>query len=118
MIDTIFFLLVFFMVASLSMIHQEGLTVELPRAATSARAVEQRVTITVRENGDLFLNKQRVSREALPQALRQLLARAPNSVVIVNADRGARLGAAVDVMDAARLAGASQASIATEPKEH
>jgi len=117
MIDTIFFLLVFFMVASLSMIHQEGLTVELPRAASAAPAPAQRITVTVAADGRLFLDKRPVSRDALVAALRQAVARAPKALVVVNADRAARYGDAVDVMDAARLAGAAQASLATQPRE-
>jgi len=117
MIDTIFVLLVFFMVASLSMIRQQGLAVELPRAASSQQSAEQRITITVQNDGNLFLDKQPVSRDALPAALREALGRAPKAQVVVNADRGARHGGVVDVMDAARLAGADQVSIATEPKE-
>jgi biopolymer transport protein ExbD len=35
MIDTIFFLLVFFMIATLSMTKLQGLPVNLPRAATA-----------------------------------------------------------------------------------
>ena len=117
MIDTIFALLAFFMIASLSMIHQEGLAVELPRAASAAPTAEQRITITVRQNGSLFLNKTPVSQDSLLPALRHALDRAPDSLVIVNADRTARHGDVVDVMDAARLAGAAQASIATQPRE-
>ena len=117
MIDTIFFLLVFFMVASLSMIHQEGLTVELPRAASAAPALAQRITVTVAADGRLFLDKRPVSRDALVAALRQAVARAPKALVVVNAARAARYGDAVAVMDAARLAGAAQASLATQPRE-
>jgi len=117
MIDTIFFLLVFFMVASLSMIHQQGLTVELPRAASGADTAEQRITVTVKDDGSLYLNKQPVPRDSLTAALREALGQSPKSPVIVNADRGARHGDVVDVMDAARLAGAVQASIATQPEE-
>ena len=118
MIDTIFFLLVFFMVASLSMIRQQGLTVELPRAASASRTAEQRITISVTADGNLFLDKRRVEREALLDALREAIARSPKALVVVNADRGARHGDVVDVMDVARLAGAVQASIATQPREH
>ena len=105
------------MVASLSMIRQQGLTVELPRAASGQQPAVQRITITVQNDGSLFLDKRPVSRDTLPAALREALSRAPKAQVEVNADRGARHGHVVDVMDAARLAGAAQVSIATEPKE-
>lgn len=117
MIDTIFVLLVFFMIASVSMVHQQGLTVDLPGAASGQPHAEQRITVTVKADGGLFLDKQPVSRDGLLEALREAVSRSPKSLVVVNGDRGARHGDVVDVMDAARLAGAAQASIATEPKE-
>jgi len=47
MIDTMFFLLVFFMVATLSMTVQQGLSVNLPHAVTARDEVRRTVTLTL-----------------------------------------------------------------------
>ena len=47
MIDTIFFLLVFFMLSSLALVRLNGLPVNLPPASTATRQQAQDVTITI-----------------------------------------------------------------------
>ena len=115
MIDTIFFVLVFFVVASVSMVHQRGLRVELPTGTTGQRAQEGRVDITVRADGSLFLDKQQMTREALRPTLQGLLSASPELLIVVNADRKAEHGWVVEVMDSARRAGARAVTIAIRP---
>ena len=73
MIDTIFFLLVFFMLSSLSLTRLRGLPVDLPVAKTSAAQQSSDLTLTIDAGGRLFLVKVPV---AWPELLRALLARA------------------------------------------
>jgi len=116
MIDTIFFILVFFVVASVSMVHQRGMRVDLPTGTTGERAREARVNITVRADGSLFLDKQPVTREALKPTLHGLLSASPDLLIVVNADRKAQHGRVVEVMDSARRAGARAVTIAIRPE--
>ena len=55
MIDTVFFLLVFFMMASLSMTAYRGIPVSLPRAASGSAAPSETITITVTPAGETYL---------------------------------------------------------------
>jgi len=59
MIDTMFFLLVFFMVATLSMTVQQGLSVNLPHAVTARDEVRRTVTLTLTKDGGLISIKNR-----------------------------------------------------------
>ena len=61
MIDVIFFLLVFFMISTLSMTMSRGLPVNLPTAATSQKEMRENVNLTVTQDGKMFLNKQQVT---------------------------------------------------------
>lgn len=117
MIDTIFFILVFFVVASLSMVHQRGLQVDLPSARTGARPDEVRVDVTVRADGDLFVDREPVESGELVERLQATLEAQPETLVVVNADRKAEHGRVVEVMDAARRAGARSLTIATRPQD-
>jgi len=116
MIDTMFFLLVFFMVATLSMTAQRGLTVNLPHAATARDEIKQVVTLTVTKEGKLFFDKEEVASpaEAALRLASQTGADAQVSVVI-NADRAVEHGRVVDLMDAVRQAGVSRLAIAVRP---
>ena len=117
MIDTIFFVLVFFVVASISMVHQRGLRVDLPSATVGERPDRARVTITVRADGALYLDKAAVSSDELAPRLRSLLSSSPHAAVLLNADQRAEHGWVVAAMDAARRAGARSLTIAVSPGE-
>ena len=116
MIDTMFFLLVFFMVATLSMTAQRGLTVNLPHAATARDEIKQVVTLNVTKEGKLFFDKEEVASpaEAALRLASQTGADAQVSVVI-NADRAVDYGRVIDVMDAVRQAGVTRVAVAVTP---
>lgn len=116
MIDTMAFLLVFFMIASLAMTQQMGMTVNLPRAgaARPQTSADRMLVVTADEQGHLFINKQSIGWSALEDAVRRRLRERPGLVVVVNADENLRHGAVVRVIDAIRRAGAEHLSIATK----
>src|SRR5258705_10965057 len=58
MIDTMFFLLVFFMLSSLALVRLQGLPVNLPQASTAKKQTATDVTITVDKNQNIFVNKE------------------------------------------------------------
>jgi biopolymer transport protein ExbD len=60
MIDTIFFLLVFFMISTLSMSQYKGMPVNLPKAASGLQAPAESAAITIDKDDRLFLEKQPV----------------------------------------------------------
>ncbi len=118
MIDTIFFLLVFFMISTLSMARFRGVQVNLPKAASGSQAPAESVTVTLTKEGQLFLNKEQVVRESLLQSLRQQLEKNSELLIIINADDGVQHGKVVEIMDEARQAGVAKLSIAVKPKEN
>jgi biopolymer transport protein ExbD len=114
MIDIIFFLLVFFMVSTLSMTINHGLPVNLPKAASSQQDLRETFNVTVMQDGTLFLNKEPTTLTELGQQVKTGLEKDPELVVIINADDQALHGAIVSVMDEVRLAGVSRLAIAVQ----
>ena len=116
MIDTMFFLLVFFMVATLSMTVQRGVPVNLPHAASARDEIKQVVTLTLTKEGTLFFDKEELASPA-EAALR--LASKNNAdaqvSVVINADRAVEHGRVIDLMDAVRQAGVTRIAIAVRP---
>lgn len=117
MIDTVFFLLVFFMMASLSMSVYKGMPVNLPKAASGQTTHDDSAAITVARDGQTFLNREPTTRDALGAQLHALLAANPNLVVMINADGEVMHRQVVDVVDVARTAGVSRLAIAVTPGE-
>jgi biopolymer transport protein ExbD len=117
MIDTIFFLLVFFMISTLSMSQFTGVQVNLPKAASGSQPPTETVVISRTKEGQLFFNKTEVSRESLLQSLTAELAKNPELLVVINADDGVQHGNVVEIMDQARQIGVTRLSIAVKPRE-
>ena len=117
MIDTIFFLLVFFMISTLSMTRFKGMPVNLPKAASGEQAPAESAAITIDKEGRLFLNQQAIDVAALADALKQQLAKNAETLVVINADDGVAHGQVVEVMDIARAANVAKMAIAVKPKE-
>ena len=117
MIDTIFFLLVFFMISTLSMTQFKGMPVNLPKAASGQQAPAESAAVTIDKDGRLFLNQQAIDKAALGEALRQQLAKNADMLVVINADDGVAHGQVVEVMDIARAANVAKMAIAVKPKE-
>ena len=116
MIDTVFFLLVFFMMASLSMTVYRGVPLSLPKAA-SGEPRQDRVSVSVTRDGVIYLDRDQVEPAQLTEKLRALHDRDPEVVVVVSADGDVTHRHVVEAMDAARVAGVSRMAIAVQPME-
>jgi biopolymer transport protein ExbD len=115
MIDTVFFLLVFFMMASLAMTVYRGMPVNLPRAASGQPTRDDNAAITLARDGQTYLNREPTTREALGDRLRALRAANPGLVVMINADGEVLHRRVVDIVDVARTAGIARLAIAVAP---
>jgi biopolymer transport protein ExbD len=113
MIDTMMFLLMVFIVASLTLAVQEGIPVNLPKASTSVSHQAQNVTLTVTANQRIYVNTVPATVDQIPADLGKLNV-GDGTLVIINADRIVPHGLVVDVMDGARKAGITHFAIATE----
>jgi biopolymer transport protein ExbD len=117
MIDTIFFLLVFFMISTLSMARYSGLPVNLPKAATGQQPPSESAAVTIASDGKVSIDRQEVARDQIRETLRQRLAKNPELLVLINADERIEHGVVVEIMDAARQAGVAKMAIAVKPKD-
>jgi biopolymer transport protein ExbD len=113
MIDVMFFLLVTFMLASLSMQSLHSLAVNLPQGHAAPMQTKARVTLTVTRDSHIFLDNTPVTLDTLAKTLRPMLP-ASESTVIVAADELAPNGVAVRAMLKARDAGAQHFQIAVK----
>ena len=114
MIDVIFFLLVFFMVSTLSMTLNRGLPVNLPTAATAQKERRDNVSLTVLQDGKMFLNKEPITLQNMGQRVKAALASNPQLAVVINADGQVLHSTVVDILDELRQAGVSGLAIAVK----
>ncbi len=113
MIDTMMFLLMFFIVASLALAVQNGLPVNLPKAATGQKHSAQNVTITISAAGDIHLNTRPIALADETADLKALGVSA-GTLIVINADKDSKHGTLIGVMDNAGKAGAERFAFATQ----
>jgi biopolymer transport protein ExbD len=111
MIDVMFFLLVTFMLSSLSMQTLNALKVDLPQGDAPSMQHKEPVTLSVTKDGHIFLDKTPVTLDSLAFTLKPML---PSSDlgVVVSADSAAPDGIVVESMLQARRAGVEHFTIA------
>jgi biopolymer transport protein ExbD len=113
MIDVMFFLLVTFMLASLSMQSLNSLTVNLPQGDAPNLQHKEPVTMTVTKESKIFLDKTPVTLATMAFVLKTMLS-ARDRGVVVNADSAAPEGTVVEAMLQARRAGVDHFLIAVK----
>jgi biopolymer transport protein ExbD len=125
MIDTMFFLLVFFILASLNVIDMKGNQVALPISNNEDRQAPSQVTVTIQKSGLIVVNKTISVKpdQDIGLALKQALStmeggklKPDQAIVVINADRQAPYAMVRRCIDEARMARFRRFSIATDPK--
>ena len=115
LIDIVFFLLATFVMVSLSMVKNEGITVNLPQAATGApRDRDEHVALSVTESGDYYFNKEPLGLDKIVERLRVLKQSNPETRVFIQGDTRAEFGKAVALLDEVRKLGILRVSIETK----
>ena len=113
MIDVMFFLLVTFMLASLSMQSLHSVPVDLPRGEAAAMNPHQPVTLTITSGSQIYLDSTLVTLDTMAEVLKPML-QAPDADIVVAADNGAPAGTVVQGMIQARRAGVEHFLIAVK----
>ena len=110
--DVFLVLLIIFMITTSAMVESAA-TVNLPKAQ---QVVEEArgLTVTVTADRHLFVNQLPVEMGQLEPTLRDLLTDDPKKLVILQGDETVVLGQAVDILQAAKRAGATAISIAAQ----
>lgn len=109
LIDVVFILLVFFMLAS-SFLDWRSITLSAPSAGASAAPMEGAVLIEIRPSG-LRLAGRTLSLDALEAGVRVRLAEKPDQAVFVKPASGIPLQDAVVVLDRLSAAGVTRLSL-------
>jgi biopolymer transport protein TolR len=103
LVDVVLVLLLIFMVTAPMM--SRGIDVSLPVADQPQIRQEDRITVSIRADGRVFVADQPVNLALLEDRLRGLTSGRPDSVVYLRADEGLRYGMVIAVVDVIKRAG-------------
>ncbi len=116
MLDVVFFMLIFFIVTA-SFVKEAGIDISRPPAATAERKERGNILVAITENDQIWIDRRQVDPRALRANIERLHAENPQGSVVIQADKQSKNGLLVQVMDAARLAGVTNVSLAAEVVE-
>ncbi|AHK16848.1 ExbD/TolR family protein [Thalassolituus oleivorans] len=115
MLDVVFIMLIFFIVTS-TFVKESGVDVTRPNAETAVVSESNSIQIGITAANQVFIDKREVDKRAVRANVEKSLAENPGAAVIIVADRDSNTSALIEVMDQARLAGATSVSVASENK--
>lgn len=113
MLDVVFIMLIFFIVTS-TFVKESGVDVTRPQADTAVVAESNAIQIGITSNNQVFMDKRQIDKRAIRANVEKGLAESPGASVIIVADRDSNTSTLIEVMDQARMAGATSVSVAAE----
>ncbi|HEY9734919.1 MAG TPA: biopolymer transporter ExbD [Trichocoleus sp.] len=125
LIDVIFCILIFFILAAVGLTRQQAIDLDLPSAQTgqplpgqtTPQAVPERLYVSIDAIGQVYLDQQPVTLDLLYDVLLQHQQVAPNGLIVLYASRDARYEDVVAVLDLLRSVGGDRVALATLPRD-
>ena len=111
LLDVVFILLIFFIVTTV-FVKETGVEVSKPEAVSASKLEKQSIFIAITDDGSVVYGGQNIGIVGVKSTVAQLLAKQPLPVVL-QVDQQVPTKTLVAVMDQAKLAGASNISLAT-----
>jgi biopolymer transport protein ExbD len=111
LLDVVFILLIFFIVTSV-FVKETGVEVDKPQAVSAQRLENTVIMIAITGNGDVVYDSTSIGVSGVRNTISQLL-KVRERAVVIQADKQVLTELLVEVIDEAKLAGASTVNIAT-----
>ena len=116
LIDVIFCILTFFLLAALQFTRQQAINVDLPKANTSTTPqAQQRLIVTIDPVGQIYVEQQPINLDQLPGTLQTYFRANPTALMVLNASRTSSYDDVVQVLDTMRKVGGDRVALATLP---
>jgi biopolymer transport protein ExbD len=116
LIDVIFCILTFFLLAGLQVARQQAISVDIPKASSGAPAARELLMVTLNDTGQLFLEQQPMLIPGqLVEAVKQYRQARPNSSIVLYASKQVSYNKVVEVLDALRGVAGDRVALATLP---
>lgn len=115
LIDCVFLLLIFFLVAGMTKVKNKDIPIDLPSSSSAVkmRPDDKQIVVGIDRSGTLFWEGQPCSTNYLHQSLRETGLRNPGQRIRIDLDRRAQFGRFVEVMDACQFHNLSNVGIRT-----
>lgn len=117
LIDVIFCILTFFILASVVLTRQSGINVDLPSASSATTQMREMRIVSIDPIGQLYWERTPITESRLIEELQNYKATNPLGLVVLYASRSAQYEDVVDVLDLLRQEWGDQVALATQPQD-
>lgn len=116
MIDVMFFLLIFFMMATMNLGKVSSVPVKLPALQTAKNVEGTGLTITIKQDGKLFVDDKELAKEKVNKAIANVAKDNRNMMVILRVDRNVPYHQVAETMDVLKANGIRKIALAGEKR--
>jgi biopolymer transport protein ExbD len=117
LIDVIFCILTFFILAAVGVSRQQAISLNLPKATTGTAQMQEMLIISLDDFGQVYVEQNPVStRNQLFQAVESYFATRPDGLMVLYASKEARYDEVIQVLDILREVGGDRVALATLPE--
>lgn len=118
LIDVIFCILTFFILAAVGFSRQQAINIDLPKASTGTPQGREILMVSLNDAGQVFVEQQPVAtKDQFYQQLRDYRKQNPNGLMALYASTNATYSQVVQVLDLLREVGGDRVALATLPGE-
>ena len=111
LIDMIFILLIFFLVTT-SFVKESGIEVRRPVAETTVSKKTTNLILAVTQDGLVYSEKRPIDIRSIRSYMERFIAENPQGSVVIAADKESMTGIVIQVLDACRVVGIKNVSVA------
>lgn len=115
LIDVIFCILTFFIVAAVTLTRQAAINVDLPSAKTGTTQMRQILVVSIDPIGQTYVEKEPVTQSQLTDSLVKFRKESPDGLMVLYASRASSYNDVVRVLDLLRSVGGTRVALATLP---
>jgi biopolymer transport protein ExbD len=115
LIDVIFCILTFFLLAALQLTRQQAINVDLPKAKTGQTQMREMLIVSIDDFGQTYIDQLPVNYQQLDRVLKSFQTTNPAGLMVLYAPQNAKYAKVVEVLDKLREVGGERVALATLP---
>lgn len=115
LIDVIFCILTFFLLAALQLTRQQAINVDLPKAKTGQTQMREMLIVSLDDVGQTYIDQLPVNESQLDRVLKDYHTKNPGGLMVLYAPQNSRYAKVVEVLDKLREVGGDRVALATLP---
>ena len=115
LIDVIFCILTFFILAAVNFSRQQAISLDLPQAKTGTPQMQDILIVTIDDIGQLYVEQNLVTRSDLSWEIKKYHQSNPSGLMVLYAAKNSTYREVVEVLDMLREVGGDRVALATLP---